>query len=188
MVKKYILCFLWLYLVVDASIFCPYLKYPSSDADFSKNLFSTIMNWKYRENIHIFYHFGILGKVSIQLKERAEQESMYRISDDENDQGFTSKSESFRLITSTDNSECPVRSCLTELSAAEPKHHGIFQCLVIEHFRFCPIPYEYFGQSHSAWISSNGRIPTCVLCYFRRRLRRIDSNLSALSRNVRRNL
>ena len=63
--------------------------------------------------------------MTIQIKERAEQEAMYRISDDEFDQGFVANSTSFRLFTSTDNTDCPAKACLTEISAAEPKHHGI---------------------------------------------------------------
>uniref|UniRef100_A0A914BXN0 Uncharacterized protein n=1 Tax=Acrobeloides nanus TaxID=290746 RepID=A0A914BXN0_9BILA len=93
-----ILCLLSSLYVIEASLFCPYTKYPTADADFRT--------------------------MTIQIKERAEQEAMYRISDDEFDQGFVANSTSFRLFTSTDNTDCPAKACLTEISAAEPKHHG----------------------------------------------------------------
>ena len=50
---------------------------------------------------------------------------MYRIVDfDSQDQSYKAVSERFRLLTRMDTSECPGRSCVTELSAAMPRHQG----------------------------------------------------------------
>uniref|UniRef100_A0A914QZW6 Uncharacterized protein n=1 Tax=Panagrolaimus davidi TaxID=227884 RepID=A0A914QZW6_9BILA len=58
----------------------------------------------------------------IQLKKPVGQEPMYRLANiADTDKSFTISSPKFRLITRTDNVECPSKGCITELSAAQPK-------------------------------------------------------------------
>ena len=95
--------------------------------------------------------------MSILVKEHVEKEAMYRISDDEFGQGFSSKSDNFRLLTSSDNNDCPARVCLTELSAAEPKHHGteMLQLVMYASFRIYIISYKYCRESNPTRVSSH---------------------------------
>ena len=61
----------------------------------------------------------------IQSKKSVGQEPMFRIANtDDTDKSFSSSSSRFRLLTRTDNVECPSKGCITELSAAQPKHQS----------------------------------------------------------------
>jgi len=85
--------------VAHGSLFCPHTAEPSGKDNFRSMI--------------------------IESKNREGQEPMYRIVDSNNrDPSFTTISEQFKLLTRMDNSECPGRSCVTELSAAMPRHQG----------------------------------------------------------------
>ena len=111
-----------------------------------------------------------LETMRIQVKKSVGQEPLYRIANTaDTDKSYAVSSPRFRLLTRTDNVECPSKGCITEISAAQPKAQSSILYLTNIIGKMIPPGFHHVESATRLYCVSNRNVFStfCIVCNIR---------------------